>query len=169
MNETVFVNGISCWRAVDPTTPDETPLILYYDTLNDILGKIPFPQLGAHYFLRQFGQSIALFVHDEAKAFNMWILKQDSSNCFLWEKKISVRLGKRLANAVLGVRNSGELILSKFNKKGLVSCNPETGEVKDFVKSLKRWSTHGINDLFRPSPRFTAHPFVAGLVLLDTN
>lgn len=168
--ESVSVNGISCWRAIY-VNDRHNPIILYYDTLNDILGKIPFPQVGADYSLQQFGQSIALYVHDHdgSKAFNMWILKQDSSNGFFWEKKISVSLGKRLANAVLGVRNSGELILSKFNKKGLVSCNPQTGEVKDLVKSLKRWSTRGIKDLFRPSPLFNAYPFVPGLVLLDTD
>lgn len=43
----------------------------------------------------------------------MCILKEDSTNDFIWEKKIKVELKKDTNTEVLGIRNNGELILSR--------------------------------------------------------
>lgn len=171
--ESVSVNGISCWIMINQDNHVET--LVCYDSVNDILRKVALPHHTDDYSLHQllpFDQSVALF-HKKLKlnAFEMWILKQDSmKNDFFWEKKVSVTLGKHLYNIVIGTRNNRELIFkSKFHQRGLITYNPETNKVNNFVHSWKHWSTLGIDGLFSTAVPFLVDPFVDGLVLLDTD
>ncbi|KAK1404116.1 F-box domain-containing protein [Heracleum sosnowskyi] len=169
-SESVSVNGLSCWRAFNKLDTVKTETLLCFDTLNDRLRTIPLPQVGNRDSLHQFGQSVALFVHDKFNCLNMWILKQDSIDDFRWEKKASVCLREYLANAVLlGLRNNGEIILSTFFEANLVFYNPESRVVKGFRKSWKDWTMLGPHDLFYQTPSFIVNPVVGSLVLLDTD
>ncbi|KAL8102583.1 F-box/kelch-repeat protein At3g23880-like [Apium graveolens] len=171
--DSVSVNGISCWIMIDRENDVET--LVCFDSMNDVLRKVSLPHQNNDSSLHQllcFDQSVALF-HKEPKlnAFDMWVLKQDSvKNDFFWEKKVSVTLEKHIHNIVIGTRNNRELIFkSKLHQRGLITYNPETNKVNEFVRSWKHWSTLGIDDLFSTLIPFLVDPFVDGLVLLDTD
>ncbi|KAK1404139.1 hypothetical protein POM88_003744 [Heracleum sosnowskyi] len=160
----VSINGMSFWQG----TRERRRTLLYFDSLNDIVGYISLPQEKSldefvsilqfgHYRIHQFGQSLALFVNEyDSDAITMWILKQDSRNNFSWEKKTTVPLKEHIYPEVLGLRNNGELILWKLREPALLSCDAENGKVNDFI-------------LVQQPASFTVHPFVDALVFLDSD
>ncbi|KAK1376833.1 hypothetical protein POM88_033026 [Heracleum sosnowskyi] len=171
--ESVFVNGVAFWRTRSKNGADS---LLCFDTINGMMRNIPLPEeYSCDASLQQFGQSIAYFTDDpEIADISMWILRGDPMKDFFWEKKFTINLDEDIMPEVLGIRNNGELILSKIYDCDLVSYNCEDDEVKDFVGSWNRWSTIGLDRkdmgdrLFEQSP-FIVHPFVEGLVLLDAD
>ncbi|KAK1367870.1 hypothetical protein POM88_033962 [Heracleum sosnowskyi] len=168
--ESVFVDGIACWMiACDDTNLNK---VLCFHTINFTLHFVDLPQVGEYHRLHQFGQSVALFTEDKLNNFHMSILKQDSiTNDFFWENKVTVELQQPIFSRVIGLRNNGELVLVKKSQKvyGLVSYDPESKNLKDFVQSWKGWSTRGYDDLFDEHPPFLVHPFVGSLVLMNTD
>lgn len=172
--ESVFVNGIAYWRT---WSKNNGRTLLCFDVVNGVLRNIPLPKVVdcCDPSLKQFGQSVAYFTdHLKFTDINIWILRGDPMNEFFWEKKFSVSLPEDIRTDVLGIRNNGELILSKLDDCDLVSYNCEDDEVKDFVSSWNRWPSIGMDrndiddDLFEQSP-FIVHSFVEGLVLLDAD
>lgn len=164
------MNGVAFWRTQNENCVEG---ILCFDTINGVLQNIAVPKNDDCYFpsLQQFGQSVAYFVNGpKIEVISMWILRGDPMKDFFWDKKFTVRLDGDIRPEVLGIRNNGELILSKVYDCDLVSYNWEHGEVKDFVVSWNRigMDREDMNDgKFKYLP--FVRPFVEGLVLLDAD
>ncbi|KAL1821838.1 hypothetical protein ACET3Z_016707 [Daucus carota] len=174
------VNGVSFWLV----NKENVKTLLSYDTNNDVLRNTALPdhQMGAVFSMHQYGQSLAYFAGVNSNVINMWILK-DSKNKYFWEKKFSVNLDKDIGTGVLGIRNNGELILSRLTD--LVSYDAEQKKVNDFVESWNCWPcnakhmvlapgfpscwcTNAVNNAgYLGTPPFVAEQFVGSLVLLD--
>lgn len=175
------VNGVSFWLV----NKENVKTLLSYDTNNDVLRNTALPdhQMGAVFSMHQYGQSLAYFAGVDSNVINMWILKEDSKNKYFWEKKFSVNLDKDIGTGVLGIRNNGELILSRLTD--LVSYDAEQKKVNDFVESWNCWPcnakhmvlapgfpscwcTNAVNNAgYLGTPPFVAEQFVGSLVLLD--
>ncbi|KAK1371664.1 F-box domain-containing protein [Heracleum sosnowskyi] len=161
-DEVVFVNAAAIWVGVNS---EKHKILLRFDTKTNILTEISLPDWIANRSLvpipviHLFGQSIAYFVWEDYEShFDMWVLKDDPTNEFTWEKKMCVCLSEFIMLQVLGVRNNGGPILVK--SYNLISYNLDNHEANDFVDSWRRWTEDS-------APPYVISPFVESLGLLN--
>ncbi|KAK1371634.1 F-box domain-containing protein [Heracleum sosnowskyi] len=164
-DDVVFINGAAYWVGVNL---DKHKILMCFDTKTDILSEISLPDWVPPKLMPviyPFGQSIAYFVWEHrVNHFDMWVLKDDLINGFVWEKKMCISTGEDVREEVLGVRNNGEPILAKFNN--LITYNLDSHEADDFVDSWDRWTPESpYQEGF--APRYVISPFVESLVLFD--
>ncbi|KAK1374166.1 F-box domain-containing protein [Heracleum sosnowskyi] len=171
-DQVVFVNGVAYWAGCNSDSTQG--IIMCFDAKTNLMREIPSPIGGeyrfhrAHLFLQPFGQSISYFVDDEKlKHFDMWVLREDSKNEFLWEKKMSVDLGDHFREQVLGVRNNGEPIFFKLYK--FISYNLDSHEANDFVDSWGTWDDFSSFYEEDFAPPYHISPFVESLVFLNND
>ncbi|KAK1379562.1 hypothetical protein POM88_026306 [Heracleum sosnowskyi] len=170
-NESLFLNGIAYWRVKEFYVD---PYVMYFDSFNGTIGFIPFPHVTDHHCLRQFDQSLALFLEDsESNVFHMWLLKRgkdDSS--WSWENMINVTLPMSLSPRVLGVRNNTQLLLmSKSDQLQhvLYSYDPVNNKLKGFVQSFEHWYTPEELKRYHEKEPLLIKQFLGSLALLDTD
>ncbi|XP_017256706.1 F-box/kelch-repeat protein At3g23880-like [Daucus carota subsp. sativus] len=167
-DQSVFVNGTAFWVATD----FDQQYIMYFNTRTEVLRRILVPdwfglqdrQLDYPVF-HQFGQSIAYFVlNDESRHLDIWVLKEDEIDVFSWEKLMSVDLSENVRADVLGLRNSGEPILTKSNN--LISYDLDTHEPYEFISSCDCLT---LNFSYKKGskPPFIIKPFVETLLWRD--
>ncbi|KAK1371632.1 F-box domain-containing protein [Heracleum sosnowskyi] len=164
-NDVVFINGAAYWVGVNS---DKHKILMCFDTKTDILSEISLPDWVPPKnvpVIYPFGQFMAYFVWEHrVNHFDMWVLKDDLINGFVWEKKMCVSTCEDVEEEVLGVRNNGEPILAKVNN--LITYNLDSHEADDFVDSWDRWTPESpYQEGF--APRYVISPFVESLVLFD--
>ncbi|WOH16312.1 hypothetical protein DCAR_0935863 [Daucus carota subsp. sativus] len=160
--EPVVVNGTAIWRMMYGI-----PDLLYYDTMEDLLGiiRVPTEAYNRRWSnlipppMALLGQSIVCFNKDldfQESGLYIWTLKEGDKRrrklknvhsrgeMYFWEKKICVGLEESARLDFVGSRNNGELIFPKLYQCHLVSYNVEKGEVNDFVQFWYKWFSHGI-------------------------
>ncbi|KAK1371806.1 F-box domain-containing protein [Heracleum sosnowskyi] len=169
-NDAVFVNGAAFWTGTRSLERYE-PIVMCFDTKTDILREIRFPdwvEFWHSFPVRPFGQSIAFFSEGGDRNYlNMWVLKDDDPiNEFYWENKMRGTLSENVRGKVLGVRNNGEPILSKFSN--LISYNLDKSKEYDFADSCDHRTPFSYYDE-GCKPPLVITPFVETLVFLDIN
>ncbi|KAK1371678.1 F-box domain-containing protein [Heracleum sosnowskyi] len=154
-DEVVFVNAAAIWVGVNS---EKHKILLRFDTKTNILTEISLPDWIANRsrvpipVIHLFGQSIAYFVWEDYEShFDMWVLKDDPTNEFTWEKKMCVGLSEFIMLQVLGI------LVKSYN---LILYNLDNHEANDFVDSWRRWTEDS-------APPYVISPFVESLVLLN--
>ncbi|KAK1371631.1 hypothetical protein POM88_037723 [Heracleum sosnowskyi] len=165
MKDVVFINGAAYWVGFDW---EENKILVCFDTKTDILSEIPLPDWVEHDHIPviyPFDQSIAYFVWERrVNHLDMWVLKDDLIDGFIWEKKMCVCTSEDVGEEVMGVRNNGEPILAKLNN--FITYNLDSHEANDFVDSWDCWTPEfPYAEGFAPC--YVISPFVESLVLFD--